>query len=315
MPGEDSGDVFLHHRALLLDTLLADPALAGPGRGAPDPDPEHSGPVSAPRGARGPKASERILALLNGEQYDPEPPPGLSAVARSEQAASPGPDPEPEPPRQRRAERPLAAGLALLRRPKVAVAAAVALALALILTLVTTGGRTDEQATVGTLVVTAPPLTTAPSTSAVPLTEPIEVKSAQSTCPPGSTAAMDAFSGLPEKAWSCVRAYKVDGQVLTIDLGRTYEVDSIGIVPGWDSVAADGTDQWSRFRTVSRVSYQFDDGNSTVYTQQTLNQRTLVVTPIRPALRASRIVLTVLQSSGDAAVNTTAISSVVVTGR
>ncbi|UGT63333.1 hypothetical protein [Nocardia asteroides] len=313
MPDEDSGDVFLHHRALLLDTLLADPALAGPGRGAPDP--EQSGPVSVPlRSSGGPKASERILALLNGEQYEPEPPPGLANVARSEQAADPEPEPDPEP-RRPRAAGPLTAGLALLRRPKVAVAAAAALVLALILTLVSTGGRTDEQAAIGTLVVTAPPLTSAPSTSAVPGTEPIEVKSAQSKCPPGSTAAMDAFSGLPEKAWSCVRAYKVDGQVLMIDLGRTYEVDSIGIVPGWDSVAADGTDQWNKFRTVSRVSYQFDDGNSTVYTQQTLNQRTLVVTPIRPALRASRIVLTVLQSSGDAAVNTTAISSVVVTGR
>ncbi|MEV0360940.1 hypothetical protein AB0H71_33265 [Nocardia sp. NPDC050697] len=314
MPDEDSGDVFLHHRALLLDTLLADPALAGPGRGAPDP--ELSGPVSAPaRSQGGPKASERILALLNGDQYEPEPPPGLTTVARPGQPQGPAPEPAPEPPRPPGPDGPLAAGLALLRRPKVAIAAAAALVLALILTLITTGGRTDEQATVGTLVVTAPPLTTAPSTSAVPLTEPIEVKSAQSKCPPGSTAAMDAFSGVPDKAWSCVRAYKVDGQVLSIDLGRTYEVDSIGIVPGWDSVAADGTDQWPRFRTVSRVSYQFDDGNSTVYTQQTLNQRTLVVTPIRPALRASRIVLTVLQSSGDAAINTTAISSVVVTGR
>ncbi len=125
---------------------------------------------------------------------------------------------------------------------------------------------------------------------------------------------MDAFSGEPGKAWSCARAFKVDGQVLNIDLGKTYQIDSIGIVPGWDSVSKDGADQWAKYRTVSRVSYQLDDDRATVYTQQTLDQRTLVVTKLDPPIRASRIVLTVLESKGEPTINVTAISSIVLMG-
>lgn len=126
---------------------------------------------------------------------------------------------------------------------------------------------------------------------------------------------MDAFSGEPGKAWSCARAYQVDGQIIRIDLGKTYEIESIAIVPRWDHVGTDGVDQWAKFRTVSRVSYQFDDKDDTVYTQETLDQRTLVETRIEPPVQASEIVLTVLESSGASSVNTTAISSIVITGR
>jgi hypothetical protein len=126
---------------------------------------------------------------------------------------------------------------------------------------------------------------------------------------------MDAFSGEPDKAWSCPRAYKIDGQVLRIDLGKEYKIDSIAIVPGWDHVATDGTDQWTKFRTVSRVSYQLNDDDKTTYTQETLDQRSLVVTQIEPPIEASEITLTVLKSSGDTSANTVAISSIVITGQ
>ncbi|WP_280455363.1 hypothetical protein [Nocardia brasiliensis] len=66
---------------------------------------------------------------------------------------------------------------------------------------------------------------------------------------------------------------------------------------------------------MSRVSYQFADPDTTTYTQQTLDQRALVVTKLAPPVSASKIVLTVLASKGDPTVNTVAISSIMIIGR
>ncbi|MET9025387.1 discoidin domain-containing protein [Nocardia sp. NPDC004168] len=348
MPAEDPGDVFLRHRGAVLDTLLADPSLgssaasSGAGvdfdggaelggaensvasLGLPDLDSEPRDVAPRRRTGDGPKASERILALLNGQAQDSTPAMDLandySSVAARTNAPS-EPEPEPErtstatanrlPPAQQIAKD----ALVQLRKPKVALIVAAVVAVLLLLLLITTGGGEKNTAQNQLLVVTPPPTSAASSASpAPPSSSIIQPKSAESKCPPGSTSGMDAFGGQTGKAWSCVRAYKVDGQVITIDLGKTYQIDSIGIVPGWDHISADGTDQWAKYRTVSRVSYQFDDGNKTVYTQPTLDQRTLVVTKMEPAVSASKIVLTVLESKGDASINTTAIASIVITG-
>lgn len=363
MPAEDPGDVFLRHRSAVLDALLADPGLEPTGAAAvgepsasvtgtavlgdelasDDTDsaeassaslagPEISG---APESARrrlssGPKASDRILALLNGQPPDSSA--GLeftadhSEAAASRLRASGEPaetrsEPKPPAPEQKSAaSRPTSVGelgktaVVHLRKPKVALAVAGALVLVLILVLVTTGGEDNSsqnvvvtQASGGTpLQTSAPPAT--------PAAAAIQVQSAKAHCPQGGTDAMEAFSGESGKAWRCPRAYRVDGQVLTIDLGKTYQVDSIGIVPGFDAVGSDGTDQWNKYRTVSRVSYRFDDANATTYTQQTLDQRNVVTTEIKPAVSASKITLTVLESKGEPSVNTTAISSIVITG-
>ena len=200
-----------------------------------------------------------------------------------------------------------------LRKPKVALAVAAVVALLIVVLLVVTGGKEDTETQ--PLAVTPAPTQQAPQTTVQAGGGTVEVQSAESKCPSGGTDGMDAFSGEPDKAWSCPRAYKIDGQVLRIDLGKKYEMDSIAIVPGWDHVGTDGTDQWTKFRTVSRVSYQFDDDDKTTYTQETLDQRSLVVTRIEPPIEASEITLTVLKSSGDRSVNTVAISSIVITGQ
>ncbi len=289
-----------------------------------------SGAGARQRGG-GTSASDRINALLNGESPDT----GSRSELGSDYAGVPasrlreaaGEDAQrTEAPTA--AERPPhAAGsrgggadqfardlVTQLRKPKVALAVAAALALLLVFVLVVSGG--GEQQPSQPQVLTQPattasePVPTGPAPGSV-----IEVRSAVSQCPPGGTDAMDAFSGEPGKAWSCARAYQVDGQIMRIDLGKTYEIDSIAIVPGWDHVGTDGVDQWAKNRTVSRVSYQFDDEDATVYTQETLDQRTLVETKIDPPIQASEIVLTVLESAGESSVNTTAISSIVITGR
>jgi hypothetical protein len=357
MPAEDQGDVILRHRGAVLDALLSDPSfgengsateplLSGPLAGDPDLGEPGTGPdlLSAPvmaaaspegpsfesgppprRSSDGPKASERIIALLNGQPPDSAPGLDFSSDFSDVAAKQPPPD-EPAPSasgagRSSKARAPEAAErIAILakklKNPKVALAVCAVLAILLILALVTTGGK-DQSREPDRIAVITPSATSAPTSkpaSAAPSSGTIQVKSATAHCPPGSTPGMDAFGGQQGKAWSCVRAYKVDGQVLSIDLGKTYQVDSIAIVPGWDSVGGDGVDQWTKYRTASRVSYQFDDSNKTTYTQQTLDQRTLVVTKMEPPVSASKITLTVQQSKGDQAVNTIAISSIVITG-
>ncbi|MEV6427529.1 discoidin domain-containing protein [Nocardia sp. NPDC051463] len=353
MSDQDPGDIFLRHRGAVLATLLSDPEFgtseadlsADNGSGGSEFDqPDSIGHASAPaefeselsapvqrlRSVDGPKASERILALLNGQSTE-----SVSSMdyaqdfSESANATASGPSESDEPPKPASGDRPgssasnrfgsvdgqLRGVLVQLRKPRVALAIGAVVAVLLVLLLITTGGD-DPQERDRVLVITPPPTTAAPATpsTAAAAGSTITVKSAQSKCPPGSTSAMDAFGGQAGKAWSCVRAFKVDGQVLTIELGKTYQIDSIAIVPGWDYIAPDGTDQWSKFRTVSRVSYLFDDGKATTYTQPTLDQRTLVTTKIDPPVSASKIVLTVLESKGEPAINTTAISSVVVTG-
>ncbi|MEV6341004.1 discoidin domain-containing protein [Nocardia vinacea] len=344
MPAEDSGDVILRNRTAVLDALLSDPSFGDTGAGTDTP--ELSGPladesaqaldddlanalsglppeVAARRSADGPKASERIIALLNGQSSDSAPALDFSsdyseAASRTAPAesASAGTGTRTSSTRQPEFSERVTKVVTQLKNPKVALAVCAVMAVLLVLALMTTGGKDETKRPQQLAVVTATASASAkPESSAVPTSGgPIQVKAAQSRCPSGSTPGMDAFGGQQGKAWSCVRAYKVDGQVLTIDLGKNYQVDSIGIVPGWDSVGADGVDQWTKYRTASRVSYQFDDSNKTTYTQQTLDQRTLVVTKMEPPVSASKITLTVLQSKGDQTINTVAISSIVITG-
>lgn len=53
---------------------------------------------------------------------------------------------------------------------------------------------------------------------------------ASSDCPPGSTAAQTVADPNSTTPWVCVRS--VDGQVLEIDLGRTFVITAVSIVPG-----------------------------------------------------------------------------------
>lgn len=347
MSDEDPGDVFLNRRTAVLEALLSDPSLAGPTESfaahpefaPPDSHTFESGDLFSgespgpaedlepKRSEAGPSASERILALLNGDAGG-----GSAALdfasTGAVRSSGAGEQSEPESSTETRTAEPAAASaagterrdplrdlIAVVRRPKVALAIGAALAVLLVVVLVLSGGGAPSQTPV---YATATPaqVTSAPAISVTPTTTAaaaLTVKSAQSHCPPGGTAGMDAFAG-PGKAWSCPRAYRVDGQVLTIDLGGTYTVESIGLVPGWDAIGSDGSDQWSKYRTASRVSYQFDDSNTTIYTQRTLDQRGLVVTTMKPPVRASRIVLTVVESKGDSTTNITALSSIVITG-
>ncbi|MCU1645969.1 MAG: type protein [Nocardia sp.] len=329
------GDSFQRSRGAVLNAVLSDPGLGRQGEmrneesnvvepalgGTEGSAVETAPPSPDRRRGGGSRASEQILALLNGGEPETaagvEFSPDYSDLTSARLNAESGEDPP-------SASKPSSASahtqrdpsvveaLAWLKRPKIALAIGGVLVVVLVAVLIATRGNSQPGQT-AIVTVTNPPAA-APSAPVTP--EPgavIQVKSAASHCPPGSTAGLDAFGG-QGKAWSCVRAYKVDGQILTIDLGKAYQIDSIGIVPGWDSIGSDGVDEWTKYRTASRVSYRFDDPNAPTYTQPTLDQRTLVVTRISPPVTASHIVLTVLESKGDSSLNTVAVSSIVITG-
>lgn len=327
------GDVFLQHSGAVLDALLSNvavPAPSAPASGsastpigttaasestaAPTSSGGPAGGLPAPPGM--PSASERINAILN-RMAEPTRvvAPEVSTMTlptKPSPVAAPPMAPHPPPPTSPAAEAVRRARTRLARSPTLVLTLA-GLAMLIIIILAFVGCQPSSPGN-SMVVVSSTAQAPASSDSAAVTDGPIQVRAATSECPPGSTSAMDAFDGQEGKAWDCVRAYHVDGQILTIDLGKAYAVTSISIVPGWDHLDADGTDEWTKHRTAEKVSYQFDDANETTYTQETMNQRKEVTTKIDPPVTATGIIVTILNSTGDPALNDTAISSIVITG-
>jgi len=125
-------------------------------------------------------------------------------------------------------------------------------------------------------VVTAAALPTDPG--GPPLDTPIPY-TASASCPPGSTAAQALSGSDPTRAFVCVRN-GVDGQVITLDLGRAVSVTAISIVPGWVGTDGGGHDQWLAHRVVAKAQYIFDDATATVVTQDTGSVHGEAVVPV-----------------------------------
>jgi hypothetical protein len=119
---------------------------------------------------------------------------------------------------------------------------------------------------------------------------------ASASCPPGSTAAQSMSGADPTQAFVCVRNH-LDGQVITLDMGRSVVVTAISLSPGWVGKDGSGQDQWTQHRVVSRVQYVFNDTATTVVTQDTGNIHGEAVVPVPHGVLASKIVLIVLQTS------------------
>ncbi|BBY96381.1 hypothetical protein MGALJ_60500 (plasmid) [Mycobacterium gallinarum] len=133
---------------------------------------------------------------------------------------------------------------------------------------------------------------------------------ASSDCPPGSTSAQSVADPNSTTPWVCLRS--VDGQVLEIDLGRTFVITAVSIVPGAVSktaVSPDQPDPWLQHRVVTRVQWQFNDTDRTVKNQNTGNVRGEAVESIRPGVLASKITVIIQETSRPPAIaptNTTA---------
>lgn len=76
------------------------------------------------------------------------------------------------------------------------------------------------------------------------------------SCPPGSTASTLAFTPKSENAWVCGRANGTDGAVMNLMFKKPVIVKSMTIMPGWNYVAPNGTDNWNKHRLVTKVLWR-----------------------------------------------------------
>jgi hypothetical protein len=138
-------------------------------------------------------------------------------------------------------------------------------------------------------VAAAQPSPTAPATAGPGVDRSLPYTAdAQGSCAEGSTPAQTMSGMDPHNAFVCVRGGG-DGQVISIDLGRTYVITAISLTPGWTGLDASGVSQWSQHRVCTVVQYSFpDDPSIPIVTQDTKNIHGEAVKPIKRVL-ASRI--------------------------
>lgn len=135
--------------------------------------------------------------------------------------------------------------------------------------------------------------TTAPGT--VNGDGPIGIKRVDSRCTAGSTDPKQAFDIDLNTAWMCVPAYGVPGTVLRVEFDNWYVVTGVSIVPGWNRINPDGSDEWVKHKTAATVEYQFNDPDETRLTQKTNNIRDEVLTPVQPPVLASAMTITITE--------------------
>lgn len=124
---------------------------------------------------------------------------------------------------------------------------------------------------------------------------PIGIKRADSRCTAGSTDPKQAFDIDLNTAWMCVPAYGVPGTVLRVEFDNWYVVTGVSIVPGWNRINPDGSDEWVKHKTAATVEYQFNDPDETRLTQKTNNIRDEVLTPVQPPVLASAMTITITE--------------------
>jgi len=162
------------------------------------------------------------------------------------------------------------------------------------------GGDTKvavRQATVADPAVAVPPSQSpAPAEQLAIGDRPLPYSAdASGSCPAGSTSAQTMAGADPRNAFVCVRD-GIDGQVIDIDLSKTYVITAISLTPGWTGQDASGAAQWSQHRVVTTVQYAFNDTERTLITQDTKNVHGEAVIPVQRVL-ASKVRMLIRQTS------------------
>ncbi|WP_428339057.1 hypothetical protein [Mycobacterium sp.] len=153
----------------------------------------------------------------------------------------------------------------------------------------------------------------APRTSAAPAPpdQAIPFTAAAPGCKSGSTSAQSLSASTGDAPWVCVRGTpdeQADGQVLHVDFRcdavRTasvcsYLVTSVSVTPGSVPATAGSHDGWLAHRVVSRLQYNFYNGNelADILTQDTGNVHGPASAGLRRPVLASRVVVIVLQTA------------------
>jgi hypothetical protein len=126
------------------------------------------------------------------------------------------------------------------------------------------------------------PTTRSQASTQIPQDAPIAVITADAHCPAPSSDPMNAIRSASGQFWKCVRAWQLDGQLLELTFDKAYLVTAVSLMPG-ANVEVDGQDQWAKYRTVTRLSWKFNDAGRTSCTQTTDNARKLVTLNITAA--------------------------------
>lgn len=169
--------------------------------------------------------------------------------------------------------------------------------------LLTLGGHDDTDSSASSPAsspnFSVPTVTQSPAapttTAAVGADGPIGIKRADSRCTAGSTDPKQAFDIDLNTAWMCVPAYGVPGTVLRVEFDNWYVVTGVSIVPGWNRVNPDGSDEWVKHKTAATVEYQFNDPDETRLTQKTNSLRDEVFTAVQPPVLASAMTITITE--------------------
>lgn len=195
--------------------------------------------------------------------------------------------------------------------PWVLAAFGAAAVIGMIVTLVVTMANSpSSESTAHSTAPVAPRVVEVAPPSAPPNVDGPLPFTASSDCPPGSTAAQTVADPNSTTPWVCVRS--VDGQVLEIDLGRTFVITAVSIVPGAVNKTETNPDQpdpWLQHRVVTRVQWQFNDTDRTVKNQNTGNVRGEAVEPIRPGVLASKITVIIQETNRPPAIAPTGTAS------
>lgn len=126
------------------------------------------------------------------------------------------------------------------------------------------------------------PTTTSLSGPQVSQDTPVPVVTATAHCPAPSSDPMNAIRTSNGQFWKCVRAWQMDGQLLELTFDKAYVITAVSVMPGANT-EVDGEDQWAKYRTVTRLSWKFNDAGHTTCTQATDNTRKLATLTVTAA--------------------------------
>ncbi|ORB52029.1 hypothetical protein BST43_19965 [Mycobacteroides saopaulense] len=106
--------------------------------------------------------------------------------------------------------------------------------------------------------------------------------------------AVAPFSGDKTRAWKCNRLNGLDLNVLNLTFNKPVVITSITIVPGFNYIAPDGRDEWSRHRVVTDVSWRMGGG---LYPQEHIAPTRTGVTQKFPDVRTLMMSMTITGSA------------------
>jgi hypothetical protein len=158
-------------------------------------------------------------------------------------------------------------------------------------------GRTTAAREVADPIATGKPaVPSGPATPSPQTDRPLPYTAdASGSCPAGSTSAQTMDGADPRNAFVCARG-GLDGQVIMIELPKTFVVTAIVLTPGWVGKDASGVEQWPQHRVLSTVQYTFNDSEGTLITQETQNVHGEATIAVKRVM-ASRITMLIRQTA------------------